>query len=1201
MQLLVALIALLPSVVHASDFTSDGYVVDGIVRTAPETFMPDEVHDNHRKFVTILAIAHAHDWLSASGEFNQQDLVSVMEREYDQPSSFTLYVVKRMCNKGIVSESSKAGVFRINERYANCKLIDLLQAYGFDSDDEDTMQMISIALAEKEQGQEQEQEQAEEVRTVTGTVYDAATNTPLAGVRVQATGHKRVTAMTDADGKYKLNIPSYVTLLNFSTQGYALVQKAVSGADVVNVRIYADDFTATYSDDIVIAAERGFEEEGSWALSVDADIQNKLGADVRAVTRSGSPAMGTAMFIRGLNSLNANTQPLFVVDGVIWDMQEGNETVHMGLYNNVHNAIDVNDIRDVKVLKNGTAIYGARGANGVVLINTKRGESMATRITANIYANVALAPTTQSMMGAEEYRVYANDLIGTMDVSANRNIPFLRGDEDFIYYKKFHNNTDWTDLVYREAFTQNYKVNVEGGDDIAMYNFSFGYTMADSPLKGNSFDRLNIRLNSDILLAENFTTRFDISYARAGREVLDDGMREDPTAFPVTSTGVLAAVKSPFLSPYRYATTGEISSIYDVADSYAFDIVQASGVTYPNNSLYNPVTILTKGEGTQKNELEYTNMGITVAPELVLGDFKITETFNYSLHRVSEKYYLPYATPADNTYYHFHVASLNGKIGNYVSSFFGKEAALSSDTRVDWSKVFGAHSIDVFGGFRYTNFNFDSSSIAGANTGSDNAFNVSTSLDHLDSDGDKNVWSNMAWYLSADYSYKTRYFLQLAASLETSSRFGGNADDALKMCGVAWGFFPSVQAAWLVSSEPWFKVSPVNMLKLRAGYDIAGNDAIDYFAARSYLQAVKFYGQSMGLQLGNVENDGVKWEKTARFNVGLDASLFDNRLALSFDWYTSKTSDLLVQKQYQYVTGMGKYWSNGGELKNTGFEATVNAKLINKKDWQWELGASVGHYKNEITALDEPIDPVSVYGGEVATLVGESIGSFWGYKTDGVIASTEEADKLGLFQRDATGAKQYFKAGDMKFVDTNPGNDPGCIDENDKVVIGNPNPDFYGNIFTRLKYKNLQLDINCNYSVGNDVYNYYRQQLESGSSFFNQTEAMLNRWTVDGQKTDIPVVAYGDPTGNSRFSDRWIEDGSYFRVKAIKLSYEIPVTTAWLQGLSVWCAAENVLTLTDYKGNDPEFSVNNNVLYQGVDAGLLPQTRSFHLGVKVNL
>ena len=1042
---------------------------------------------------------------------------------------------------------------------------------------------------------------AEELRAITGTVYDAATNVPMAGVRVQATGHRKITTMTNAEGKFTLKVPSYVTLLSFSTPDYLLVQRPVGNSDIINVRLYSDDFAENYDNDLLITADKSFMNGISTSLTIDEEIQNKLGADVRTINRSGASGIGAAMFIRGINSINANTQPLFIVDGVVWDMQEGNETIHMGAYNNVLSALDINDIREVKVLKNGAAIYGARAANGVVIINTKRGESMATRITANIYANFALTPNTPEVMGADEYRRYANDLIGTMDVNPNRAIPFLREDKDFIYYNKYHNNTDWADLVYKEAVTQNYHLNVEGGDDVAMYNFSFGYTMGNVPMEGNSFDRMNVRLNSDIVLTDNLKTRIDISYSRFARELLDDGFREDQSAFPLSSVGVLSAVKSPFLSPYRYATTGEISKILDVSDSYAFDVAKSAGVLHPNNSLYNPMTILSKASDPHKNELEYTNMGITVAPEYKFGNFTITERFNYSLYRVSEKYYLPYPTSADDNYYHFFVESLNGKIGNYISSFFGKEAALSSDTRVAWNKVLGAHSFDVFGGFRYTNFNFDSSSIGGANSGNDNSFNINASLDHLTSDGDKNVWSNMAWYLSADYSYKTRYFLQLAASLETSSRFGKNANDAIKLGGVAWGLFPSLQAAWLVSSEPWFNIKPINMFKLRAGYDITGNDAIDYFAARSYLQAVKFYDQSMGLQLGNVENDGVKWESTARFNVGFDAMLFDNRVAVSFDWYKAKTSDLLVQKKYQFITGMDRYWANGGELENVGFEASVNAKLIATKNFQWELGASVGHYENKVTSLDEDIAPVSVYGGEVATIVGQPVGVFWGYKTDGVISSTADAEEYGLYQLDATGKKLPFVAGDMKFVDIYKDNGEGCIDTNDKTIIGNPNPDFYGNLYTRFSYKGVQLDVLCNYSVGNDVYNYYRQQLESGSNFYNQTVAMTNRWAVDGQKTDIPSISYGDPVGNSRFSDRWIEDGSYFRVKSIKLSYDVPLNLNWLQGLTIWGAAENVYTFTEYTGMDPEFSVSNNIMYQGVDAGLLPQSRSFHLGVKVNL
>ena len=453
-------------------------------------------------------------------------------------------------------------------------------------------------------------------------------------------------------------------------------------------------------------------------------------------------------------------------------------------------------------------------------------------------------------------------------------------------------------------------------------------------------------------------------------------------------------------------------------------------------------------------------------------------------------------------------------------------------------------------------------------------------------------------YLNADYNYLTRYFLQGTVSMETSSRFGKEAEGAVDFCGVKWGLFPSVQAAWLASSESWFKVPAINSLKLRAGFDMTGNDAIDYYAAQSYLQAVKYYDDQMGLELGNVENDGIKWETTQRVNVGLDAILLNDRVALSFDMYKATTKDLIVNKTYKYVTGMGTYWSNGGEMENVGFEASINAKIVNNKNFTWELGASAGHYKNEITALDEDIKPVSVYGGEVVTKVGESIGAFYGYKTNGVFTTATEANEAALYQVDATGKREYFKAGDMKFVDMT---GEGEISDADKVIIGNPHPDLYGNIFSKFTYKNWQLDVLFNYSLGNDAYNYYRQQLESGSNFFNQTTAMLNRWTYDGQNTNTPRIVYGDPMGNSRFSDRWVEDASFLRLKKIQLAYNLPLSLSWLQGITVWGAAENLFTFTNYLGSDPEFSVSNNVLYQGVDAGVLSQSRSFHLGVKINL
>ena len=1039
-------------------------------------------------------------------------------------------------------------------------------------------------------------------RTITGVVYDAATKEPIPGVRVQATGYENITTMTNSEGAYKLGIPSYVTLLNFSvSEGYAFVQRPVRNEEVIDVYLYTDKFSTKYNEDIVITATNTAKIGVGPAITVDAEIANNLGADVRTITRSATPGIGAAMFIRGINSLNANTQPLVVVDGVIYDMQEDAGALHTGAYNNILAAIDIEDIEDVQVLKNATALYGSRAANGVLLISTKRGKSMATRITANIYGGVTLTPNLPEMMGSEQYRTYANELVGTLDSDRMFKHSFLQSNKDYPYYNMYHNNTDWADYVYREALTQNYKIGVEGGDEIAMYNFSLGYTGSQSTYEANDFNRLNIRFNTDIELAKNFKTRFDIGYSRVQRALLDDGAPEEYESAPISSIGFLSRIKSPFLSPYKFSMeTGQsqITSIFDSSDTFVWDVLSKAGAPEARrSSYYNPVTIIKNGDGENKNFQEYTQFTLTVAPEFTLGNFKITELFNYSLHRMSEKYYLPYgASPADNQY-HFYRENY-GLVGNKLASYFGKEASITSDTRVSWKKAFGANQFNVFGGFRYTNFKMDGNYLSAVNSGNDNSTNIDKSQNNLTDNGDNNEWTNIAWYLNADYSLYTRYFLQATVSMESSSRFGMEADGGVDFAGVNWAVFPSVQAAWLLSSESWFNVPGINSLKLRAGYDMAGNDAIDFYAARSYLEAIKYADSQMGVQLGNVKNDGVKWETTGRFNVGVDALLFNDRVGVSFDWYKAKTTDLLVAKKFQYVTGMGTYWSNGGEMENTGFEASINAKVINGKNFTWELGASAGHYKNEVTALDETLDPVSVYGGEVITRVGDAVGSFYGYKTDGVIASAKEAQELGLYQRDAAGNKSYFKAGDMKFVDMT---GEGEINADDKVVLGDAHPDFYGNIFSKMNYKNWQLDILFNYSVGNDAYNYYRQQLEGGSNFFNQTKAMLNRWSFDGQETNMPRVAYGDPMGNSRFSDRWIEDASYLRLKKVQLSYNLPLALTWIQGITVWGAAENLLTFTKYLGSDPEFSVSNNVLYQGVDAGLLPQSRSFHLGVKINL
>jgi hypothetical protein len=255
---------------------------------------------------------------------------------------------------------------------------------------------------------------------------------------------------------------------------------------------------------------------------------------------------------------------------------------------------------------------------------------------------------------------------------------------------------------------------------------------------------------------------------------------------------------------------------------------------------------------------------------------------------------------------------------------------------------------------------------------------------------------------------------------------------------------------------------------------------------------------------------------------------------------------------------------------------------------------------NKITALPDNNEPflTEAYGATILSQVGTAAGVFYGYMTDGVYATKAAADADGYYLVNDRGQRQYFGAGDMRFVDKDQN---GIIDENDRFVIGDPNPDVYGNIYTRLNWKNWALDAVMRYSLGNDVYNYQRSLLEGGSRFYNQTTAMLSRWTAENQVTDVPRISYGDPMGNSRFSDRWIEDGSYLRLSNVTLSYTIPITSTYLQGITLWGGAYNIFTLTRYLGSDPDCGVSGSTLLQGIDRGLLASSRSFALGVKINL
>lgn len=1036
-----------------------------------------------------------------------------------------------------------------------------------------------------------------------GVVVDQVSKKPLAGIQLKVLGYDRYSAMTGADGKFTIKVPEFATTLFVHSPSFMSQQVAINAKDSekdIQVFMMQEKFRPMYTEGTTYTAQAGFDADAK-DVTIESDIENILGADVRTVTRSAAPGIGATMFVRGLSSINANAQPLIVVDGVEQDMQQNRLSLHSGQINNILANIAPEDIASVKVLKNATALYGARGGNGVILITTKRGKSMATRIDANISAGVSLVPQLPTMMNASQYRNYATEILGTVPENINRDTPisfrFLNDDPNNYYYHTYHNDTDWTDYVYDTAMTQNYNINVQGGDDIGMYNLSVGYVKAESTAKNNDFDRMNVRFNTDINILYNLNTKFDISISRTNSKVFDDGAMEDLSAGAITSPTFLSLIKAPIVSPYQYnAIIGGFTSLLCDYD----DIYSQLGSGY---GLANPVAILNNANGDNKNKTENTYFNVRVEPTWTINNsLSLTSMFSYTLDRNSQRYHRPFVGVPS-----FEISNL-GTVTSMAASLFSKEINVVSDTHFDWKHQYGKHNLAAFGGFKYTYFSFDDNNLKTEYNSTTNdknpALSASSGYQHIK--GNNDVWKNLQWYGNIDYNYMNRYFATVSLSAEANSRFGAKSGD-LDLCGVAWALFPSVQLGWVMTNESWFpRDLGVNYLRVNAGYDMSGNDDISNYAARTSLSAVRFNYNAIGLQLTNIGNDEIKWETNHKLNVGLQAYMLNNRLGVDFNYYVNKTKDLLTLQTFKNpIGGINNYWTNGGEIKNEGFELSVTAKPVVTHKWNVEVGASVGHYANKVTKLPDGDYTSSVYGdNNILTSVGNPVGLFYGYKTAGVFATDAEAKAAGkegyLYMEDNAGIRNDFKAGDVHFIDQNK---DGKISELDKVVIGDPNPDIYGNIFATINYKNLTLTMGLNYSLGNDVYNYQRSILNSGSTFYNQQVAEVAHWRYEGQQTDYPRLAYGDPMGNNRFSDRWIEDGSYLRLKTLNLSYKVPVpgSWTWLQGLTVWAQANNLLTFTKYLGSDPEFSIGNGVLYQGIDCGNIAQGRSFQCGVKINL
>jgi TonB-linked SusC/RagA family outer membrane protein len=1018
---------------------------------------------------------------------------------------------------------------------------------------------------------------------IKGTLTDAATHQPLRAIRVTYKDYSA--SITDSAGGFTLKVPNSNVTIMMQGEGYQTKEVALKGRRTVSASLYEDTYTSYYdatnlpfgsqSINRTPFAVTSVQSTHNWSHAgetPDAFLQGKV-AGLNAIRRSGTPNVGANLFLRGISSLYTTNQPLIIVDGVIYDNTDYGSSLISKNYTNPLAYIDVKDIDNITVIKDGSSTYGTKGANGVINITTARAKELGTRIDVGAYGGVNFAPSNLPVLDAAQYRIYLTDLLQSSGVTESeiRNLSYMNDDPSNPEYYRYHNQTDWQKQVLGNGSLQNYYIKVTGGDNIAKYALSLGYLSNSGVIKQTDLNRYHTRFNADLNLSKRMTATANLSFTYNDRNVRDQG-----DAYK-TNPLYVALIKSPLIAVNEMSSTGVKSP--DITDTDIFNVS-------------NPVALVNSTVGINRNYRFQGSVGFNYN---VSKTININTLFAVTVDKIRENLFVPRKGVVNDTTENATI--IDSRLGAQTKRIL----SVYNDTRISYDKSFqNIHHLSARAGVRFLAPRTEQDIELGANSATDQLRSVGNGVAALRQtfgDQAKSRWFNT--YLSADYSLLDKYFISGNVAVDGSSRFGSNVSNALHINGNSFAVMPSLAAAWLISSEKFLANNKIiDLLKLRASYGMSGNDDIGNYTAQQYYVSQNFLG-TQGLVRGSFKNDELQWESVHKANIGVDASLFNERLNISLDRYRNMTYKMIVDETLPTVAGITHALTNTGTMKTYGTEASVMGRILNHSSLKWDLGFNIAHYKSTINRLPDPYSIVTDYaGGYILSNLYRTPNLFYGYKTNGVYSSDAEAasDGLGVLQQNGTVVN--FKGGDMRFVDVN---GDKLIDSRDRRVIGDPNPDFFGSVTNSLTWKGFTLDAYFTFTQGNDIYNYTRRQLESESNFFNQTTAVLNRWRSNGQVTNIPRASYGDPVGNSSFSDRWIEDGSYFRLRSATLSYNLPIKSNFLRYSVLYVTGNNLFTLTKYKGYDPEMSSTVSPLGQGVDLVLEPQYRSAQVGVRFGL
>lgn len=985
----------------------------------------------------------------------------------------------------------------------------------------------------------------QQAKTVTGTVTDV-NGEPIIGANIRIKGTTTGT-ITDIDGNFSIKAEPQ-SVIEVSYIGYLTQETVINNQK--SIRFLLKEDTKTLDEVVVIGygVQKKADLTGSVAninteklntqsnANIGQALQGKI-AGVDIVSQGGAPGSGTRIMVRGIGTLN-NASPLYIVDG---------------MYMNSIDHINPNDIASIDVLKDASsaAIYGSRAANGVIIVTTKEGSNTEGKPIIDLSVNLGISTASKFLdmldaKGWAEVTTIARQAIGkpALDMATD-----LANKPD----------NDWQDIMFRPALMQNYNLSVKGGGKYSTYYTGLGYFNQDGIVKGTNYQRYNIQSKND----------YKRGIFSAGTNLIISFSHDKPLHQELRGGMIGTILQSvPTLEKYDDTREGGYGGTYG-------DVV----------NIPHPLAIIDDNIMDRYNENVKIFANLYAQIELFKGlKYKLNLTPDFSFERY--KNYL--------NKYDFGLAT------NSITQLTERQRRRRNilvENLLTFDRTFGEHKISALAGYTYQDSRFRHIQAYGEG--------LPQGLEEIDAattnrSNEGNSWRSVLTSILGRvfYSYQNKYLFTATIRRDGSSKFGKNN---------RYGYFPSFSLGWNVAEEKFMEnVHWLDQLKLRGGYGVLGNQEIDNYQYSSTITTgINYPDGNGGLLQGafpkNFANPDIKWEETAMTNVGIDFMAFNNRLSLTADYYVKNTKDILLTVPIPISSGgANDPIRNAGKIRNNGFEFNLGWMDQPNPDISYGINLIGSFNKNKVIAMGS--ESGSIKGGSTnqnittsETKAGYPIGGYWLISTAGYFNSQEEVD---AYAKDGKKIQPAAEPGDIKFVDAN--ND-GVINDDDRVFQGSPFPDFTFALNGNMRYKNFDLSIGLQGVLGNKIYNATRQTLEDVTKGSNFLASCLDYWTPENKNASHPRLTWDDPNRNTRAeSDRYLENGSYLRLRSVQLGYTFPQT--WFKGAiqhaRVYINAENLFTITSYSGYSPDVNADN-ANYRGFDNFIYPTNRTFMLGLNV--